>query len=136
MLFGETTLKQLINSYLGLLQNSRQFLKSSCQIDIILHLSDETHKHQIDVRNDQLKQAEELLISDGLAAIEVIYRGTQLKAYHAFDISNRRYRPKYFVGWMGNQKVDRDYFISHLEPELRHMAKPYANSVIFPGLFV
>lgn len=136
MLFGETTLKELINSYLDLLHNSRKFLKQSCQIDVILHLSDEIHKHQIEVRNDQLKQAQELLIDDGLATIELIYRGTQLKAFHAFKISNHNYRLKYFVGWMGNKKVDKDYFIDHLEPELRRMAKPYANCVIFPGLFV
>lgn len=136
MLFGEITLKDLINSYLDLLHNSRTFLKKNCQIDIILHLSDDTNNHQIDVRNDQLKQAEELLICEGVAAVEVIYRGTQLKAYQAFAISNRRYRPKYFVGWMGNRKVDKDYFISHIEPEIRRIAKPYVNSVIFPGLFV
>lgn len=136
MLFGETTLKELISSYLNLLHNSRQFLKANCQIEIILHLVDNTNNHEFNVRNEQLKKAEQLLICEGVAAIEVIYRGTQLKAYHAFDISNRRYRPKYFIGWMGNHKVDKDYFISHIEPEIRQIAKPYVNSVIFPGLFV
>ncbi|GAX06280.1 hypothetical protein IWT25_01621 [Secundilactobacillus pentosiphilus] len=136
MLFGETTLKELIRTYLNLLQNSRQFLKQSCQIEVVLHLNDKMHQHKIEVRNEQLKQAEQLRICEGLAAIEVIYQGTQLKAYHAFDISDHRYLPKYFVGWMGNQKVDKDYFISHLEPELRQIAKPCLNCVIFPGLFV
>lgn len=136
MLFGETTLKELINTYLNLLQNSRRFLKQSCQIEVVLHLNDKTHQHKIDIRNGQLKQAEQLRIYEGLAAIEVIYRGTQLKAYHAFDILDQRYRPKYFVGWMGNQRVDKDYFISHLEPELRQIAKPCVNCVIFPGFFV
>ncbi|GAX01409.1 hypothetical protein [Secundilactobacillus silagei] len=136
MLFGEITLKELISSYLNLLRNSRQFLKESCQIDIILHLKDEAHDREINVRNEQLKQAEQLRIRRGRAAIEVLYRGTQLKAYQAFVISDQRYKPKYFVGWMGNQKVDKDYFISHIEPELKQIAKPYVNGVIFPGLFV
>lgn len=136
MLFGETTLKELINSYLDLLHTSRKFLKTNYQIEVILHLCDETHKHQFDVRNDQLKQVERLRITEGMATVEVRYQGTQLKSYQAFEITNQRYRPKYFMGWIGNEKVDKDYFIRHIEPELRQMVKPYVHCVIFPGLFV
>lgn len=100
MLFGEITLKELISSYLNLLRNSRQFLKESCQIDIILHLKDEAHDREINVRNEQLKQAEQLRIRRGRAAIEVLYRGTQLKAYQAFVISDQRYKPNTLLaGW-------------------------------------
>ncbi|MCH5463270.1 hypothetical protein HC026_09765 [Lactobacillus sp. LC28-10] len=136
MLFGETTLKELISSYLDLLHNSQMFLKASNQIEVILHLRDEIHQHQFDVRNNQLKQVERLQITKGVATIEVFYRGTQLKTYQSFEIANQRYRPKYFVGWIGNKKVEKDYFIDHLEPELRQIAKPYVHCVIFPGLFV
>ncbi len=62
MLFGETTLKELISSYLNLLHNSRQFLKANCQMEIILHLEDNTNDHEFNVRNEQLKKAEQLLI--------------------------------------------------------------------------
>ncbi|MTV83065.1 hypothetical protein [Secundilactobacillus folii] len=136
MLFGEVTLKELIDSYLDLRHTSKKFLREANQIDVILRLRDFTHDHPIELRNERLQQAEQLLIGNGNATIEIIYQGTDLKAFHAFDISKRRCLPKYFVGWIGNKKVQKDEFMVHLEEKLRRMIQPQVNCVIFPGLFV
>lgn len=136
MLFGEPTLKELISSYLDLRHTSKKFLKETHQIDVILRLRDVTHDHPIEVRNEQLKQAEELVVRNGYASVEVRYQGTHLKTYQAFDIANDRYRPKYFVGWVGNEKLGKDEFVARLEHELLGLLKPIVNCVVFPGLFV
>lgn len=136
MLFSEPTLKELISSYLDLLHNSKKFLRDENQIDIILRLKDAKNDQPIEVRNEQLKLAEELLVGEGWASFEVIYKGTHFKAYHAFNILNHRYTPKYFQGLVGTDKVEKDEFVNRLEKELRKTLRPYVNCVIFPGLFV
>ncbi|WP_054699630.1 hypothetical protein [Secundilactobacillus odoratitofui] len=106
MLFREPTLTELIATYTNLLRNSRLFLKDTHQIEVVFQLTDFANNHKIEVRNGQLKQASQLRIRKGVAAISVTYHGTQLKTYHGFDITDQRFKPKYFVGWVGNQKND------------------------------
>lgn len=136
MLFSEPTLNELMTTYLNLLQNSRQFLKPDNQLEIILRITDYANDTKIEVRNDQLSRVGELRIRNGMAGVTVNYHGTSWRTYYGFTIQNHHFKPKYFVGYVGNEKMDQNDFIQHLETALHPLLRPKLNSVVFPNRFV
>lgn len=136
MLFVEPTLQELIKVFLGLLRNSERFLKPENQIEISMQLKDDINNQLFELRNSQIDIARELHIRRGTAGFTVTYSGTNLRCYQGFDVLEQRFKHKFFVGYIGNDKVDQTQFTKQLGKELRRMVFPRLNTVIFPALFV
>ncbi|GAA3621031.1 hypothetical protein [Secundilactobacillus similis] len=136
MLFSEPTLAELMTTYLNLLENSRRFLKPDHQLEIILQITDDTTGAKIEVRNEQLKQVSRLRIRNGTAGVTVNYQGTSWRTYHGFTIQNHRFKPKFFWGYVGTEKMDQNRFTEHLATALHPLLRPKLNCVVFPNRFV
>lgn len=136
MLFSEPTLAELMTTYLNLLENSRRFLKPDNQLEIILQIMDDTTGAKIEVRNEQLKQVSRLRIRNGTAGVTVNYHGTSWQTYRGFTIQNHKFKPKFFRGYVGTEKMDQNRFTKHLATALHPLLRPKLNCVVFPNRFV